>query len=181
MEEREDEDYVRRAVQLAEGVRAESQTTPTSHTHSPTDGKKDLRVERSRSWRRETDKKLAVLAGKMGGVLVAGGGGWRGRRGVVLWAHCLLGNCHRMLVAMAPVLLEVLLSLSHDDYGSVSIPARLSLVLAAPPLCVRVYFPPPHRNCSLHNMQEKVWKLPLSFLATLTDDAAVKLLKFIPH
>ena len=91
-----------------------------------------LTVERSRQWRSETDGRLAVLAHKMAAVLVTGVG-WRGRRGVVLWAHCVLGNCHRTLVAMAPTLLEVLLTLSRDDYPQVAGAARLSLVRPLPP------------------------------------------------
>ena len=156
-EESGDVDYVKRAAELVEGVRAEPQATPTDPAPSNT-GRRDLRVERSRNWMRETDRKLALLAGKMGGVLVTVGGGWRGRRGVVLWAHCLLGNCHRTLVSVAPVLLEVLLTLSHDGYSLVSRPALLSLVYTLytyVSLSISV-FSPIVRSCSLHSIPEKV-------------------------
>lgn len=98
-------------------------TQSTSHAHRD----HSLRVERSREWRVETDRRLSLMAHKMVAVLV-GGDRWRARRGVVLWAHCLLGNCHRSLVALAPILLETLLSLSHDGYQQVATPAQLSLV-----------------------------------------------------
>ena len=132
-EESRDESEVTRAMRMAGERKTEpSETSPTpprEHTVTPSHPHKDhaLRVDRSRQWRVETDKKLGMLAHKMVAVLVTGDG-WRGRRGVVLWAHCLLGNCHRSLVTMAPILLEALLSLSHDGYQQVSMAATISLV-----------------------------------------------------
>ena len=145
-EEEEDhvaESEVLRAVKMAAEKKLEfsDDSDSPSHPHrghtvteSPSQPPQGhtLTVERSRQWRSETDGRLAVLAHKMAAVLVTGGG-WRGRRGVVLWAHCVLGNCHRMLVAMAPTLLEVLLTLSRDDYPQVAGAARLSLVRPLPP------------------------------------------------
>ena len=133
-----EEDDLKRALKLAERAKVESQTTPTDST--PTDGR-DLKVERSRMWRRETERKLGLLAGRVTGVLVAGGS-HRGRRGVVLWAHCLLGNCHKSLVATAPVLLEALLALSHDDYQQVSASAQLSLVSPSLPPSLQLSLSP---------------------------------------
>lgn len=124
------------SVELVKEKNVESLTDPLPHppnvhtsTQSPSHAHRDhsLRVERSREWRKETDRRLALLAHKMMSVLVAGDR-WRARRAVVLWAHCLLGNCHRSLVAMAPILLETLLSLSHDGYQQVATAAQLSLV-----------------------------------------------------
>ena len=102
-----------------------SQKSPSSPT--PDQDHTSLGINRSREWITNTDSKLGILAGKMMGVLVTSDG-WRRRRGVVMWAHCLLGNCHRSLVAMAPILLEALLALSHDSYHQVSTPALLALV-----------------------------------------------------
>lgn len=101
-------------------------TQSSSHPHRD----HSLKVERSRQWRRDTDQRLSLLAHKMMSVLVTGDR-WKARRGVVLWAHCLLGNCHTSLVAMAPILLEALLALSHDAYQQVATAAQLSLVSPA--------------------------------------------------
>ena len=159
-EEEEEKDDLKRAAELAERAKSEPQATPTqseSSAPSPSDGR-DLRVKRSRSWVGETDRRLAVLAGRMVGVLVTGDG-WRGRRGVVLWAHCLLGNCHRLLVAMTPILLEALLSLTHDSYSQVSSVATTSLVSLSLSLSVswcEVLSLSQYRTCSQINMPQKV-------------------------
>lgn len=108
---------------LSDPPNVHTSTQSPSHAH----GDHSLVVERSREWRVETDRRLSLLAHKMVGVLVAGDR-WRARRGLVLWAHCLLGNCHRSLVALAPIILETLLSLSHDGYQQVATAAHLSLV-----------------------------------------------------
>ena len=140
-------------IELSNGSKTPS-NPPKVHTvtESPSHPHNDhtLRVERSRQWRVETDRRLSVLAHKVVAVLVTSDG-WRGRRGVVLWAHCLLGNCYRSLVTVAPILLEALLALSHDDYQQVSSSALLSLV--SPPHEVHcslfTSLPPPPLSLSL--------------------------------
>ena len=129
-------------------------SSPPTQTPPPSAPHKDLRVERSRQWRVETDCRLGRLAQAMVGVLVTGEG-WKRRRGLVLWAHCLLGNCHRSLVATAPVLLEALLSLSHDGYDQVASSAQVALVsslLSHSPLTICHS----SRSSSLLSMQKKV-------------------------
>ena len=143
--EEEEEDVV---VEAAAALSApESQSQPPS---PPFQGS-SLAVEPSRRWREETDRKLSILAQRMA-VLVTSEG-WRVRRGVALWAHCLLGHCHRTLVTMVPTLLEVLVTLSHDDYQQVASCSLCSLVslltqsdtITDPPslsLLFRRHFPP---------------------------------------
>lgn len=126
-EERGERDFMIQAIQLAQTVKkTQSQATPTDSTPS-SEEEKDLRVKRNGGWRKEIDEKLTSLTRRMAGVLVSGGG-WRKRMGVVYWAHCLLGNTHKWLVTMAPVLLEVVLVMSHDDYHQISQTATNSLV-----------------------------------------------------
>ena len=145
---------LKRAAALAERVKEMSQTTPIGKTPSQS-GAWGLRVDRSRDWMRETDQKLAVLAGKVMGVLVTSEQ-WRVRRGVVIWAHCLLGNCRMSLVTTAPVLLEALLTLSHDSYPQVSSVAALSLVSSLFPAQLSCGSTLPCRSCSRSSMLRKV-------------------------
>jgi hypothetical protein len=75
-EESRDESEVTRAMRMAGERKTEpSETSPTpprEHTVTPSHPHKDhtLRVDRSRQWRVETDKKLGMLAHKMVAVLV---------------------------------------------------------------------------------------------------------------
>ena len=143
--EEEEEDVV---VEAAAALSApESQSQPPS---PPFQGS-SLAVEPSRRWREETDRKLSILAQRMA-VLVTSEG-WRVRRGVALWAHCLLGHCHRTLVTMVPTLLEVLVTLSHDDYQQVASCSLCSLVSLLTQSDT-ITDPPPPPSLSLSLIQE---------------------------
>ena len=126
-EREEEETELARVIRQTEEENTRSPHTSPPITPSHPHGGHTLQVERSRQWRKETDSKLSLLAQRMMSVMVTSEG-WRVRRAVVLWAHCLLGNCRRSLVATVPKLLETLLSLSRDGYSEVSTAALLSLV-----------------------------------------------------
>ena len=56
-------------------------------------GPRSLAVQRSKSWCRETDRKLSVLVQRV--CVLVTSEGWRVRLGLVGWAHTLLTHCHR--------------------------------------------------------------------------------------
>lgn len=104
---------------------------PTTHVPSPPSTqeqqRKSLLRERTAEWRVETDAKLSILVQKMTSLVTRDS--WRVRLALVLWAHCLLAHCHRTLVTCVPAVLEVLVTLTHDDYPRVSSAARQAVEL----------------------------------------------------
>ena len=88
--------------------------------------KPQLNVDRTAKWLSETDNKLALLVGRLSGLVTSEG--WRVRVGMVGWAHCLLRRSHRTVLSCMPAVLEVLVTLSHDDYQLVAERAQLALV-----------------------------------------------------
>lgn len=78
----------------------------------------DLIVTRDPEWIKNTSDKLAILVRQVGSIKQHSS--WRVRLALLDWAHTLLTNCNNSMSSSVPILLEVLVILSCDEYSKIS-------------------------------------------------------------
>ncbi|KAL5484668.1 hypothetical protein EMCRGX_G021207 [Ephydatia muelleri] len=100
-----------------EATPTEGPTTQLDTTPDP-DATESLMVSRSGAWLSDTDAKLSLLVHRA--TSLVSHSGWRVRRAAVLWAYSLVVHCHRSLLKCVPLLLEVIVTLTMDEYKQVA-------------------------------------------------------------